>query len=127
MAEPDVKVELAADLERARARLAGNFGALRQDLDVAAIVKHSFHKNKAAYIGGATFLGLVLSSVSGLGKGRASKGKAAKGSKEVKAVEKAGLWILLLQFLLKALSPAISSLIETQVTGFIKTKSRGPG
>jgi len=121
MAEPDVKIELAADLDRARARLARNFGALRRDLDVPTHLKHSFHDNKAAYIGGATLFGLLLSKL----PTRRKKIYVERKSKAaVKEVEKAGIWLMLLQVLFKALRPMLTSLISTQVTDFVKSRAR---
>ena len=121
MAEQSVKIALAADLDRARARLARNADALLRDLDVPAHLKHSFHENKAAYIGGATVFGLLLSKLP------ARKKKIyveRKGSGSVKEVEKAGLWLVLLQFLFKTFRPMITSLIAKQATDFIKSRSR---
>jgi hypothetical protein len=121
MAEPDVKLELAADLDRARARLARHFGALRRDFDVPAHLKHSFHENKAAYIGGATLFGLLLSKLPARRK-KIYVDRKSKGA--VKEVEKAGLWLILLQFLFNALRPMLTSLIANQVTDFVKSRAR---
>jgi len=121
MAEPRVKVELAADLERARARLARNFGALRRDLDVGTHLKHSFHENKAAYIGGATLFGLLLSKL----PTRKKKVYVEKKSREgIKDVEKAGIWLVLLQFLFNTFRPLITSLLTKQVTEFVRSRAR---
>jgi hypothetical protein len=121
MAEPGVKIALAADLDRARARLARGAEGLRQDLNVPAHLRHSFHEHKAAYIGGATFLGLLLSKLP------ARKKKIyveRKGKQTVKEVEKAGLWIMLLQMLFNAARPMLTSLVAKQVTDFVKSRSR---
>jgi hypothetical protein len=122
MAEPDVKIELAADLERARGRLARNFGVLRHDLDVGTHLKESFHQNKAAYISGATFLGLLLSWL----PARRKKVYVARKAKEgIKEVEKAGIWLVLLQFVFNAVRPMLTSLISKQLTDFVRTRGRG--
>jgi hypothetical protein len=121
MAEPTVKIELAADLDRARARLAGNFDALRRDLDVPAHLKHSFHGNKAAYIGGATLFGLILSK---LPARRKKIYVERKSGEAVQKAEKAGLLLILLQFLFKTLRPALTSLLAKQVTDFVKSRAR---
>ena len=118
MAESEVKLELAADLDRARARLAGSFAGVRKEMNVAAHLKRSFHENKVAYIGGATFFGLLLSRITGGGRG-----KTKKAGKGVKEIEKAGIWLIVLQFLLKTLGPVLSSLLEKQVTGFVKSRT----
>ena len=123
MAESDVKVELAAELERARSRLARNFGALRKDLDVSTHLKHSLQEHKAAYIGGATLLGLLLSKL----PARKKKIYVERKSKDaVKEVEKAGIWIVLLQLLFKAFQPMITSLVSRQVTSYLRARARGP-
>ena len=119
MAEPDLKTELAAELERARARIAHNTGLLRHDLDVSTHLKESFHQNKAAYIGGATFVGLLLSKLP------ARKKKIyveSKGGKAVKEAEKAGLWLIILQFLFKTFRPMLLSLVTKGVTEFVKSR-----
>ena len=124
MAEPSVKVALAADLERARARLGRHIEALRRDLDVPTHLKHSFHQNKAAYIGGATFLGLILSKL----PARKKKVYVERKSKDaVREVEKAGIWLMLLQFLFKTFRPMLTSLVAKQVTDFVKSRSRSDG
>jgi hypothetical protein len=121
MAEPDLKSQLAADLERARGRIARTADLLRHDLDVGTHLKESFHQNKAAYIGGATFLGLLLSKIP------ARKKKIyveRKGDKAVKEVEKAGLWLVILQFLFKTFRPMLTSLVTKGVTEFVKSRAR---
>jgi hypothetical protein len=123
MAEPGIKIALAGDLDRARARLARSTEALRRDLDVPAHLKSSFHQNKAAYIGGATVFGLLLSKLP------ARKKKIyveRKGKEAIREVEKAGLWLVALQFLFKTFRPMLTSLLAKQVTDFVKSRSRAP-
>jgi len=124
MAEPRVKTELAADLARARARLAGNFDALRRDVDVPALLKHSFRQNKAAFIGGATLFGLVLSKLPARKKKVYVDRKAGEGVREI---EKAGLWLIVLQFLFKTLRPMLTSLVTKQLSDFLKSRARKGG
>jgi len=122
MAEPRVKTELAADLDRARARLARNFDALRHDLDVGTHLKKSFHQNKAAYIGGATVFGLLLSKL----PARRKKVYVERKSKDrIKEAEKAGMWLILLEFLFKTLRPLLTSLVTKQVANFVRARARG--
>jgi hypothetical protein len=120
MAEPGIKIAFAADLDRARARLGRNADALRRDLDVPSHLKHSFHENKAAYIGGATVFGLLLSK---LPARRKKIYVERKGKEGVREAEKAGLWLLLLQFLFKTFRPMLTSLVAKQVTDFVKSRS----
>jgi hypothetical protein len=121
MVEPNLKTELTADLDRARARLARNLGALRHDLDVGTHLKESFHQNKAAYIGGATTLGLLLSKLPTRRKKVYVERKSGDGVKEV---EKAGLWLVLLQFLLKAVRPIITPVLTKLVSEFVRSRTR---
>jgi len=121
MAEPGIKLALAADLDRARARLARSAEALRHDLNVPAHLKQSFHQHKTAYIGGATLFGLILSKLP------ARKKKVyveRKGKDTIKEVEKAGLWLILLKFLFNAVRPMLANLLAKQVTDFVKSRSR---
>jgi hypothetical protein len=121
MAESRRKTELAADLDRARAALARNFDALRQDMDVGTHLKASFHKNKAAYIGGATVFGLLLSKL----PPRKKKVYVEKKSKGiVKEAQKAGLWLVLLEFLFKTFRPLITSVVTKGVTEFVRARGR---
>jgi len=123
MAEPQVKIELAADLQRARAKLELNAEALRRDLDLRTHLQNSFRENKGAYIGGATFLGLLLSKMPTRRKKIYVERKSKSAAKEV---EKAGAWLILLQFLFKAFRPMLTSLVAKQVTDFVKARARGP-
>jgi hypothetical protein len=124
MAEPKVKVELAAEIERARARMARSLGAVRRDLDVATHLKQSFRHNKVAYIGGATFFGLLLSKLPARRAKPAPDGKG-KAGKVIKDAEKAGVWLVLLQFLFKTFSPALTSLVSKQVTEYVRSRAKG--
>jgi len=120
MAEPHVKVELAAELDRARAALARGCDAVRHDMDVATRFKASFHENKAAYIGGATVFGLLLSKL----PSRKKKVFVERKTKDaLKETEKAGLWLILLEFLFKTLRPMLTSIISKQVTNFVKSRA----
>lgn len=117
MADQGEKVELAARLDSARARLDRNVDALRRDLDVGSHLRHSFHENKAAFIGGATMLGLVLSKLP-VRRKKVFVDSKTKGA--IKGAEKAGVLILVLQFLFKTFQPMLTSLISRQVTDFVK-------
>lgn len=63
MAEDQRKAELTAELAHARARLTTNFSALRREFDFPARVKGTVMKNPAAWIGGATLFGILLSKL----------------------------------------------------------------
>lgn len=121
MADPRLKTELVADLDRARAGLARNCEALRRDLDVGTRLRASFHHNKAAYIGGAGVMGLLLSKL----PARRKKIYVDRKSKEgiVKA-EKAGLWFILFEFLFKALRPMLATVVAKGITEFVRARGR---
>ena len=121
MAESRVKAELAAELDRARAKLARSFDALRHDLDARTRLKQSFHQNKAAYIGGATVFGLLLSR---LPLRRKKVYVERKPKDRIKEAEKAGLWLILLEFAFKTLRPALTTLVTKQVTEFVRSRAR---
>jgi hypothetical protein len=123
MAEPYDKTELIAGLDRARARLARNLDGLRHDLDVATHIKESFHRNKAAYIGGASMFGLLLAKLPSRKKKVYVDRKSGK--EGIKDVEKAGIWLLLLDFLFKTLRPALTSIVAKQVTEYVRSRARG--
>jgi len=121
MAEPHVKAELAAELDRARARLARNLDALRSDLDARTRFKQSFHQNKAAYIGGATVFGVLLSML----PARRKKVYVERKPKDrIKEAEKAGIWLVVLQFVFKTLRPILTTLVSKLVTEFVRSRSR---
>jgi len=96
--------------------------ALRDDLDVAAHFKQSFHENKAAYIGGATFFGLLLSKLPARKK-KIYVERKAKGA--VEEAGKAGLLLIVVQFLFKMFRPMLTSVLTKQVTEFVKSRARG--
>jgi hypothetical protein len=61
-AEQD-KQAIVAELAAARARLSSTGEALRRSLDVPARAKESFKHHRPAWLGGAAFVGLVLSKL----------------------------------------------------------------
>ncbi len=123
MAEPESKIALAADLDRARARLGRNLGALRQDLDLPTHLKRSFEHHKIAYVGGASIFGLLLAK---LPARRKKIYVERKTSERVKEAEKAGIWLVLIQLLFKTFRPMITSLVAKQVTEYVKSRAQ-PG
>jgi len=116
------KVELAASLEKSRAKMARNAEALKHDLDVATRLQHSFHENKAAYVGGAAIFGLLLSKLPSRKKKVYVK---SKGKGEIKDAEKAGFWLILLQFAFKALQPMLTSLVKSRLTEYVRSRGQG--
>ena len=123
MAEPShLKVELSADLDRARARIARNFTALCGDLDVPRHLKSSFTRNKGAFIGGATVLGFLISKL----PSRKKKVFIDRKSKErVKEVEKAGLGLLALKLAMNAAKPALVSFATKKIAEIARARPGG--
>ena len=118
-----MKEELSAQLDQARGRLAQSMGAVRQDLDVGRHLKESLRAHKGAFLGGAGVLGLLLAKL----PPRKKKIYVERKSKErVKDVEKAGIWLLLLQLLFKTFSPAIASIVSDQLSNYLKKRAGGP-
>jgi len=83
--------------------------------------KQSFHQHKAAYIGGATLFGLLLSKLPSRKKKIYLDRKPKSGIKEA---EKAGLWLILLEFVFKVMRPLLTTLLTKQVTDFVRARSR---
>jgi CO/xanthine dehydrogenase Mo-binding subunit len=117
MAEPESKIALVASLDRARARLGRNMDALRTDLDVPTHLKRSFGHNKVAYVGGATLFGLAK-----LPARRKKIYVERKTNERVKEVEKAGIWLVVLQFLFNTFRPMLTSLAAKQLTAYVKSR-----
>lgn len=123
MAQEIMKEELSAQLDQARGRLARSMGAVREDLDVGRHFKESLRTHKSAYLGGATLLGLLLAKL----PARKKKIYVERKSKDtVKDVEKAGMWLVLLQFLFKTFRPAITSIVSEQLTTYLKKRAESP-
>jgi hypothetical protein len=91
-------------------------------MDIGSHLKESFRGNKAAYIGGATFLGLILSK---LPARRKKVYVEKKGSRAIEEVEKAGIWLVAAQFLFKLAKPAVTSFISRQLTDYLKNRAHG--
>ena len=121
MAQQRLKTELAADLDRARARIARSVDSLKYDLDVPRHVKSgvrsSIAHHKVAILGGATFLGLLLGKL----PPRKKKVYVDRKSKEtIKTAEKAGLGLIILQFVFKAVRPFLVSLFQKKLGDFAR-------
>jgi hypothetical protein len=121
-----MKEELSAQLEQARRRIASNAGALREDLDVGKHFKQSFRAHKGAYLSGGTILGLLLAKLPARKKKIYVERKTNKPTEAVKEAEKAGIWLVLLQFLFKTFRPAIMSFVSDQLTGYLKKRAESP-
>jgi hypothetical protein len=124
MAEDDRKTELMAELEAARSRATVNFRALRKDLDFPTRAKRAFARQPLAWIGGASFLGLIVSRLSF----RKRKVVVVRKGKEpmIEKAEKAGLLLGILKLVFDLVRPALTTWVTKFVTEYAYRKMR-PG
>ena len=126
MAEDQRKAELTAELARARSRIGANLGALRHDLDFPARVKALVLKHPAAWIGGATLLGVLLARR----PARRKKSVAGRGGAEAKiaGAGKTGLLLGALKLAFDLARPALAKWAGRRVADYMdSTKNDGRG
>src|SRR5438067_11699087 len=110
-----LKLELAAELDRARAKLARNFDAFRRDIDVPAQLKKSIRENKGAWLGAAAAIGLLLAKI----PARKKKIYVDRHTNErVKKIEKAGLALAVGKMLFSAARPFLTSFATKKMGEF---------
>jgi len=122
MADDPRKLELIADLARARRELTTQTRAVRHDLDVAARFKSSYGRHRWVWLAGAGVLGVVLTAFP-----RRKKVKPRlwrKPAPEEKAV-KAGLLITALKLTFDILRPVLTKWIARRMAAY--TERRPPG
>jgi hypothetical protein len=115
------KAELAAELDRARAKLSRNMEAFRRDIDVPAHLRSSFRDHKSAWIGAAAILGLLAAKIP------ARKKKiyvAAPGGARIKKLEKAGIALALAKMAFSAARPAIVAFVTKKITDRARHRGR---
>ena len=117
MAEDERKSELTAELARARCRIGANLGALRRDLDFPARAKSAVMKHPAAWVGGATLLGVLLAKL----PARKKKTVVHHGGVEAKIVGagKAGLLLGALKIAFDLSRPAITKWASRRVADYM--------
>ncbi|SRR5581483_4160179 len=100
------KAELAAELDRARAKISRHMESVRHDIDVPGHLKKSVREHKAVWLGGATALGLLLAKL----PARKKKVYVDRHTNEnIKKAEKAGLALALAKIAFSAARPVITS------------------
>jgi hypothetical protein len=120
MAEEDRKKELMAELEAARSRATVNYFALRKDLDIPTRAKRAFARQPVAWVGGASFLGLIVSRFAF----RKKKVAVFRKGKEpmIEKAEKAGLLLGILKLAFDLLRPALTTWATKFVTSYATRK-----
>ena len=117
MAEDQRKTELTAELARARARITADFGALRRDLDFPARAKSAVMKHPAAWVGGATLVGVLLSKL----PARKKKAVVHRDGAEAKIVSagKTGLLLGALKIAFDLSRPVITKWASQRVADYM--------
>jgi len=115
------KAELAADLDRARAKIARNFEAFKHDIDLGAHLKSCVREHKAWWLTGAGALGLLLAKL----PARKKKIYVDKQTKEkIKKAEKAGLALALAKMAFSAAKPAVTAFATQKIAEFARKRGR---
>ena len=111
---------MMAELEAARSRVTVNFRALRKDLDFPTRAKRAFARQPLAWIGGASFLGLIVSRFSF----RKRKVVVVRKGKEpmIEKAEKAGLLLGILKLVFDLVRPALTTWATKLVTEYAHRK-----
>jgi len=120
MAEDDRKTELMADLDAARGRVTVNLRALRRDLDVPTRAKRAFARQPLAWIGGASFLGLMMTRIAFRKKQVVVVHKGKEST--VEKAEKAGLLLGILKLVFDLARPALTKWATKFVTDYAYRK-----
>ena len=125
MAEDPRKTELTAQLARARTRITADLGALRRDLDFPARARHAVMRHPAAWVGGATLLGVLLSRLAARKKTVAVRGRGTE-AKIAKAGQ-AGLLLGALKIAFDLSRPVITKWASRRVADYLDgTKKSAP-
>ena len=109
-----------AELDAARRRATVNFRALRRDLDFPTRAKKAFARQPLAWIGGASFMGLIVSRFAF----RKKKVVAVRKGREplVEKAEKAGLLLGILKLIFDLVRPALTTWATKFVTEYAYRK-----
>ena len=120
MAEEQRKAELTAELARARRRIGANLGALRRDLDFPARAKSAVLKHPAAWVGGATLLGVLLARLPARRKKTAARHSGA--AEKIATVEKTGLLLGALKITFDLARPALAKWASRRVADYMDSR-----
>ncbi len=109
----DRKLALIARLATQRARLSRHADHVRESLNVGQRVKEGFAKNPVAWLGGAAFVGVVLTRLRG---GRAVK-QTPLGA-PLRAAARAGFAWPAVKFVFDFARPALVSMLTARIADF---------
>ena len=109
-----------AELESARRRVTVNFRGLRRDLDLPTRAKRAFTRQPLAWIGGASFLGLLATRFAFRKQKVAAVRKG--GEPLVEKAEKAGLLLGILKLVFDLVRPALTTWATKFVTEYAYRK-----
>ena len=122
MAEDQRKAELTAELARARNRIGANLGALRHDLDFPARAKSAVLKHPAAWVGGATLLGVLLARLPARRKKTAAKHRGAEA--QIVSAGKTGLLLGALKIAFDLSRPALAKWAARRVADYMESPKK---
>ena len=122
MADEARKAELAAEIALSRRQFSKSLGKIREDLNVSHHIKQNFRKNKAAWLGGATALGWVLSR---LPARRRKIETRETGGKKIREIEKTGLLLGVAKLLFSAARPALTALAKKKIASLAARREHG--
>lgn len=120
MAEDQRKAELIAELDRARRRIAAEYGGLRRAFDFPQRAKDAVMKNPVSWVGGATLFGVLLSKL----LGRRRKALPAPDGAVVTA-GKTGLILGALKIAFDLSRPALVKWATQHVADYMHTRRNG--
>ena len=120
MAEEQRKAELTAELAHARRRIGANLGALRHDLDFPARAKSAVLKHPAAWVGGATLLGVLLARLPARRKKAGVRHRGAEA--KIATVEKTGLLLGALKIAFDLSRPALAKWASRRVADYMDSR-----
>lgn len=117
MAEKQRKAELTAELARARRRLGENLGALRRDLDFPTRAKSAVLRHPAAWVGGATLFGVLLSKLPARKKKTVIRHEGAEA--KIVSAGKTGLLLGALKIAFDLSRPALAKWASQRVADYM--------
>jgi len=114
------KVQLIAQLDRARTGLSRTAAELRHDVDLPQHLRSTYINHKGAWIGGAAALGWVISRLPGRTKKQkvqVAKNSHPNGTSQAQARKYAmgGILLTLLRFVFDALKPTLTTIASRKI------------
>lgn len=111
--------ELRQEIAASRAAIRQDFSALRDELDFAAKAKRSVARNPVPWLGGAAFLGFLLSGRK-RAKSRSRKGDAIQ--EPAKKLTVLGVLLAAARFLLPLARPALTDFATRKLADFAASR-----